>query len=104
MEILISWRSSFRGDPHPASRGSLPVKNSDTLLDMNPISKDQIGDALLIVSIILSFAAVALMIPETFEETGLLTGMSMVVSGVVLCMIGIQIKRGIFDSWFTRSD
>ena len=79
---------------------TLPLKNSDTLLDMSPTSKDQIGDALLIVAIILMVVGAALVIFQSYKETGLYIG----TSGAVLSIIGALIKRGTFDSWFTCSD
>lgn len=67
---------------------------------MSSTSKDQIGDALLIVAIILTGVGTTLMIFQTSEETSAY----IVVSGGVLGMISGLIKRGTFDSWFTCSD
>ncbi len=67
---------------------------------MSPISKDQIGDALLIVAIILMGVGATLVIFQSYKETGLYVG----TSGAVLGTISGLIKRGTFDSWFTWSD
>ena len=67
---------------------------------MSSISKDQIGEALLIVAIILVGVGAGSIIFQSYEETGTY----MIISGGVLGMIGSLTKRGTFDSWFTRSD
>ena len=67
---------------------------------MSSTSKDQIGDALLIVAIILMVVGAALVIFQSYKETGIYVG----TSGAVLGMISSLIKRGTFDSWFTYGD
>ena len=66
---------------------------------MSSTSKDQIGDALLIVAIILTGVGTTLVIFQTSKETGAY----IIISGGVLGMISGLIKRGTFDSWFTCS-
>ena len=67
---------------------------------MRSVSKDQIGEALLIVASVLMLAGATLVILQSYKETGLYIGMS----GAVLGMISGLMKRGTLDSWFTSSD